>query len=179
MCCTLHSKLAMGRNGSCLQVIILIFCLTIQPLMKLFHNSLKLNKSITTDQINMLYSIFTSLGPVGRTCLQTISMRNEGDYLRSLSYYIGEIDREIEGMIYAGVLQKVDISVHPHASHRILIMDPSNDRQSYKSHITSRWIAHRVFDQAQKQSKKRCYQLYQKLTGKGERGRVASWFFES
>ncbi|PUU81807.1 hypothetical protein B9Z19DRAFT_970635 [Tuber borchii] len=133
---------------------------------------------ITLEQLLMLYTIFTSFGPIGRTCLKTISMRNESRYNQAISRYIGDVDNEIKTFIQTGGFQMEGNGVDQHASHRISIMEPENDRQSYKSQITTRWIAHRVFEQVQKKSKLKCFELYQWLSAKDELRSAAGWFFE-
>ena len=126
----------------------------------------------------MLFTLFTSFGPIARTCIKTISTKNAKDFDEDLSGYIGEIDKEIVTYIKADGSQAIDNTVDQYASHRIMIMVPTDDRQSYEPEILTRWIALRVFEQAQKKSKLRCYELYQQLSGQERLRSAAGWFFE-
>ncbi|KAG0640762.1 hypothetical protein HOY80DRAFT_1115969 [Tuber brumale] len=53
----------------------------------------------TPHQIAILFTTFTSLGPIARTCLQTISMRNVSAYNDSLDSYLAKVDLEIDTFI--------------------------------------------------------------------------------
>ena len=50
----------------------------------------------------MLFATFTCLGPIARTCLESISVMNYSGYIRTLKIYLDEIDREIDTFITGG-----------------------------------------------------------------------------
>jgi len=105
-------------------------------------------------------------------------MRSRGDYNSSLEGYLAGIDKEIITFVANGGLQTVDDSVPQHASHRIAIMDPSPTGLSCVARIATRWIAHRVFEQAQKKSQFQCFELYKQLNRQDRLRSAAGWFFE-
>ncbi|RPA89012.1 hypothetical protein L873DRAFT_1832110 [Choiromyces venosus 120613-1] len=133
--------------------------------------SLAKPKPPTACQMAMLFTTFTCLGPIPSTCLESISMRNDNAYNRDLKTYLGHVDHEIDTFILQG-------HYLTEASHRIAIMDPSNDRLSYKVRITTRWIAHRLFEKAQRKSRLNCFELYKQLTRQDLLRSAAGWFFE-
>ncbi|RPB03463.1 hypothetical protein L873DRAFT_1860351 [Choiromyces venosus 120613-1] len=140
--------------------------------------SLESSEPPTPCQISMLFTTFTCLGPIARTCLQSISLRDAKAYNRSLKMYLDKVDDEIDTFIVQGGFQTVDSSIHQHASHMIAIIDPSDDRLSCKAQITSRWIAHKVFEKAQIKSQLNCFELYKYLTHQDPLRSAAGWFFE-
>ncbi|RPA94351.1 hypothetical protein L873DRAFT_1437829 [Choiromyces venosus 120613-1] len=82
----------------------------------------------TTRQMAMLFITFTCLGPNARTCLESISVMSDDDYNRGLGTYPDHVDHEIDTFILQGGYLMVEGTVHQEASHRIAIMDPSDDR---------------------------------------------------
>jgi len=127
----------------------------------------------------MLFTTFTCFGPIARTCLQSISVSNESEYARSLDQYIGEVDQEIDTFVAQGGYQTIENSVHQHASHRIAIMHPTDNRCSYNAGIATRWIAHKVFEKVQKRSRLRCFELYNQLACQSSLRTAAGWIFEA
>ena len=111
--------------------------------------------------------------------MESISVGNDSAYIRSLEIYLGEIDREIDTFIARGEFQTVESSVHQHASHRMAIMVPSRNRLSYNVRITTRWIAHKVFEKAQAMSQMRCFELYNQLSRQNPLRTAAGWIFEA
>ncbi|RPA98229.1 hypothetical protein L873DRAFT_1828618 [Choiromyces venosus 120613-1] len=85
-------------------------------------------KPPTARQMAMLFTTFTCLGPIPRTCLESISMRNGNAYNRDLKTYLGHIDRKIDTFILQGGYLMVEGTIHQEALHRIAIMDPRDDR---------------------------------------------------
>jgi len=63
---------------------------------------------------------------------------NDSDYNHGLNESIGEVDREIDTFIAQAGFQTIENSVNQHASHRIAIMYPTNNRQSYNARIATR-----------------------------------------
>ncbi|RPB00675.1 hypothetical protein L873DRAFT_1788852 [Choiromyces venosus 120613-1] len=126
----------------------------------------------------MLFKTFTCLGPIARTCLESISMRTVITYNRDLKTYLDGIDHKIDTFIQQRGFLMVENSVHEHSSHTISIMDPSDDRLSCEAQITTRWIAHRVFQKAQMKSWLNCFELYKQLTHQDPLQSIAGWFFK-
>ncbi|RPA98318.1 hypothetical protein L873DRAFT_1914729 [Choiromyces venosus 120613-1] len=129
------------------------------------HSCLAKPKPPTARQIAMLFTTFTCLGPIPRTCLESISMRNDNAYNRDLKTYLGHVDHEIDTFILQGGYLMVEGTVHQEASHRIAIMDPSNDGLS-------------VFEKAHRKSQLNCFELYKQLTCQDPLQSAAAWFFE-
>ncbi|RPB00673.1 hypothetical protein L873DRAFT_1788850 [Choiromyces venosus 120613-1] len=61
--------------------------------------SLAKPKPPTAYQMAMLFTTFTCLGPIPRTCLESISMRNDNAYNHDLKTYHGHVDCEIDTFI--------------------------------------------------------------------------------
>ncbi|KAG0137545.1 hypothetical protein HOY82DRAFT_575992 [Tuber indicum] len=106
-------------------------------------------KPPTSRQVTILFTTFNSLGSIARTCLESISVRNDDAHNATLNTFLGES------------------SVYQHTSHKMAIIDPTHNRQSYKARIVSRWIAHQVFKKAQMESQLRLLHT------------VAGWTFEA
>ncbi|RPB01931.1 hypothetical protein L873DRAFT_1842102 [Choiromyces venosus 120613-1] len=64
--------------------------------------SLEMPKPPTPRQMAMLFTTFPCLGPIARTCLESIFMMSDDDYNHDLKTYLGEIDREIDTFILQG-----------------------------------------------------------------------------
>jgi len=105
-------------------------------------------------------------------------MSDRDAYNKSLEGYLAGIDKEIITFIAKGGFQTVDNSVPQEASHRIAIMEPSPTGLSCVARIATRWIAHRVFEQAQKKSHLQCLELYKQLNRQDRLRSAAGWFFE-
>ncbi|RPA95799.1 hypothetical protein L873DRAFT_1929528 [Choiromyces venosus 120613-1] len=140
--------------------------------------SLAKPKPSTPCQMAMLFTTFTCLGPIPRTCLESISMRNDNAYNHDLKTYLGYVDRKIDTFILQGGYLMVEGTIHQEASHRIAIMDPTDDGLSYKARITMRWIAHQVFKKVQRKWWLNCFKLYKQLTHQDLLQSTAGWFFE-
>lgn len=126
----------------------------------------------------MLFTTFTSLGPIARTCLREISVRDDSTYECSLKVYLNRIDLEIDTFIALAGFHTVENSVHQHASHTMAIMKPTYDGLSYDYRIVTRWVAHKVYEKAQIKSKLRCFELYSSLAHQDPLRRAAEWIFE-
>ncbi|KAG0127479.1 hypothetical protein HOY82DRAFT_613447 [Tuber indicum] len=142
------------------------------------HGCLANREPPTPRQIAILFTIFTSFGPIARTCLQSISVRDVDAYNNSRDDYLGELDREIGTFIAQGGYQTVENSVHQHASYRMAIMHPTHNRRSYNARIATRWIAHKVYEKAQKKSKLRYFELYKQIARQKSVRTAAGWIFE-
>jgi len=105
-------------------------------------------------------------------------MSERGHYNGTLKTYLVAIDPEITRFIARGGLQAVDTSAPQHASDRIAIMHPSPTGHGCVTRIYTRWIAHRVFEQAKKKSELQCFELYQHLTRQDKLRTSAGWLFE-
>ncbi|RPA91002.1 hypothetical protein L873DRAFT_1831533 [Choiromyces venosus 120613-1] len=99
-----------------------------------------------------------------RTCLESISMRNDNAYNRDLKTYLGHVYREIDTFILQEGYLTVEGTVHQKALHRIAIMDLSDDG----------W----VFEKAQMKSQLNSFKLYKQLTRQDPLRSMAGWFFE-
>jgi len=132
----------------------------------------------TITEIGILFTTFTCFGPIGRTCLQTIAISDQGESNRTLETYLAAIDMEIITFIARGGFQTVDTNVPQHASHRIAIMHPSPTGHGCVARISTRRIAHKVFERAQKKSQLHCFELYQHLTKQDKLRTSAGWLFE-
>ncbi|KAG0633397.1 hypothetical protein HOY80DRAFT_896565 [Tuber brumale] len=141
--------------------------------------TLAMGKRPAPRQIAMLFTAFTCLGPIARTCLESISARNSSDYNRTLKGYLGEVDREIDTFFTQGGFQTIENSVHQYASHRMAIMHPTHNRWLYDGRIATRWIAHKVFEKAQAKSQVRCFELYNQLAHQSSLRTAAGWIFEA
>ena len=133
----------------------------------------------TPVQVEKLYTTFTCLSPVPRTCLQTIDVRTNEAYDNTLETYLGQIDREIEVYIDRGGRESAEKSVQQEASHKMAFMDPTKSGLSYKMRIVTRWIAYRVYQVAQQRSQQECFALFQHLYSQDQLRSGAGWMFES
>ncbi|KAG0127480.1 hypothetical protein HOY82DRAFT_541919 [Tuber indicum] len=115
----------------------------------------------TPRQIAMLFTTFNYLGPIARTCLQSISVMDNDAYNHTLDKYLGEVDREIITFLTQA------------------IMHPTHNRRSYNPRIITRWIAHKVFKKAQMQSQLKCFELYKQLAHQRWLHPSAGWIFEA
>ncbi|RPA90239.1 hypothetical protein L873DRAFT_1795603 [Choiromyces venosus 120613-1] len=118
----------------------------------------------TPRQMAMLFTTFTCLGPIARTCLESISVMSDDDYNHNLKTYLGHVDREIDTFIWQEGYLMVEGTIHQEGSHKIAIIDPSDVGWSYEARITTRWIAHKVFEKAHRKSQLNCFELYKYLT---------------
>ncbi|KAG0644531.1 hypothetical protein HOY80DRAFT_1028740 [Tuber brumale] len=129
---------------------------------------LEKSKAPTPVQIAMLYTIFISLGPIARTCLESISMMNVGDYNTSVDDYLSKVDLEIDTFITHGGFQLEEHCVHRNALYKMSIMEPSDNWHPYCARITSRCIAYRVYEKRQMMSQLRYFELYSHLASQGQ-----------
>ncbi|PWW76595.1 hypothetical protein C7212DRAFT_343976 [Tuber magnatum] len=121
----------------------------------------------------------TSLGPIARACLQTISVKNVSVYNKSYKGYIGNLDHEINTFIAQGGFLTVDNSVHQESSHKIAIMEPSNDGLLYDGRIATGWIAHKIYEKTQMKSQLMCFELYDQPSHQSRLRSAAGWLLEA
>ncbi|CUS10226.1 unnamed protein product [Tuber aestivum] len=147
-------------------------------LTKRVENRIAYARHPTPNEVVKLYTMFVCLGPVARTCLEIIATDSQSNYNDSLRVYLGQIDREIYHFISSGGLSIMDDSVNQESSHKISLMVPSADSRTCTTQITTRWIAHKIFEVAHQQSQRDCFQLYKYLSSQPQLRSAASWFFE-
>ena len=130
------------------------------------------------EETNKLVTTFTCLGPVARTCLETIDVENGSEYNRTLRTYLGKLDREIDKFVARGGHEPIRDQVDNETSHRIAIMRPTRDGLSYSNRIATRWVAYRVYERALEKSQQDCFNLYKHLSRQQSLRSSAGWFFE-
>ncbi|CUS10112.1 unnamed protein product [Tuber aestivum] len=130
-------------------------------------------------QTAMLFTVFTSLDLIARTCLDSISLTDNSAYNRTFNAYLDEIGGEIDTFMAQEGFQTVENSVHQRTSHRIAIMVQSRNRLSCKIRIVTRSIAHKAYEKAQMRSQLMCFELYDRLARQRSLRTVASWMFEA
>ncbi|CUS13779.1 unnamed protein product, partial [Tuber aestivum] len=155
---------------------------------------LELEEPPVQDQINKLqshpdfghpgqrgatvFTTFSCLDPVPRTCLESIDVTSDESYNESLEIYLSQVDREIDGFIAHGGRETIEHMVHQEASHRIAIMHPTRTGLSYTARIITRWMAYRLYDKALKRSQHDCFLLFKHLSCQPTLRSAAGWFFE-
>jgi len=133
----------------------------------------------TAEQARRLFVTFACLGPLSRTCLQTIDVNTSTSFNKSLKTYLGQIDLEIGEFVAQGGRVSLENSVHKTSSHKIAIMEPTEDGLSYHSRISTRWIAYRLYQTARKWSSHDSFLLYEQLSRQPQLRTAAGWFFEA
>ncbi|PUU82311.1 hypothetical protein B9Z19DRAFT_1120916 [Tuber borchii] len=133
----------------------------------------------TQDEINKLFTTFECLGPVPRTCFQTIIVSNDDEYNESLETYLSEIDRAIQKFILEGGRETIEQELHANSSHKITIMQPSKSGFSFTPRLITRWIAFRVYETALRHSQLESFRLYKNLSQQTNLRSAAGWFLES
>jgi hypothetical protein len=130
------------------------------------------------DEINKLFTTYTCLGPVARTCLESIDVSDDNLYNETLQNYLREVDREIAKFVARGGRETVEHAVLVGSSHKMAIMDPTEGGFSYTARIITRWIGYRVYEKAQKHSQHGCFETFKCLSRHPALRTAAGWFFE-
>jgi len=134
----------------------------------------------TLEQIHNLYTTYTLLGPVARTCLATVSATSPGsDYRRLFRSYVLELDQEIHRTLLQMTYPSLAIAVTIQLSHKLALMIPSEDHSVFNPEIMTRWIAFRVASVADDQARYSSYQLYKSLSKQTVPRTSAGWLFEA
>ena len=170
----------MGWDICCFHVNFPLITTRILILIILIYTSLSLeDRSPSTEQIQRLYTTFICLGPVARTCLETIpATLSTREYNKSFINYIHKMDNYM-----ASISAKFKIGTPENASrcmetHKIIRMEPCNDNTSYTSEIMTRWIMYRIVTFAESGAKERGYKVFQTLCQQPILRPSAGWFFE-
>ncbi|KAG0640153.1 hypothetical protein HOY80DRAFT_33405 [Tuber brumale] len=126
--------------------------------------AIELEQPSTQDQINKLFTTFACLGPVPRTCLESIDVTSDELYNESLEIYLSQVDREIDAFIAYGGRETIEHTVHQDSLHGMAIMHTAKKTGlSYTVRITTRWMAYRVYEKALRSSQHDCFPLFQSV----------------
>jgi len=136
-------------------------------------------KSPPDDEIKKLFITYTCLGPVARTCLKSIDIRNDREYRRTLDVYLRRVDIEIRNFIARGGRETLEHTIYHESSHKIAVMQPTTTGLSYKARMITRWISSRVYQIALKRSQQDCFVLFKHLSSQKRLRSAAGTFFES
>ena len=137
------------------------------------------NPKVGLGEINTLYTTFTCLGPIARTCLEMIPARSSNEkYHGCLEGYLAMVDREIQYFAGIGglILQR---TISSYSSHRVAIMYPYDGGGSYKHLVATRWIAHRMAATTGEEPRQYFYQFFEDLSSQPQLCSPADWFFEA
>ena len=112
-----------------------------------------------------LYNTFICLGPVGRTCLRTISAGlDKSEYQSRFRAYVNKLDNEIARGYFE--------------TEMISLMHPILDNTSYIPTIISPWIACRIVNHWDISVKESGYKIFHSLSHQSTLTHSAGWFFE-
>ena len=130
--------------------------------------------------IENLFTTFVCLGPVARTCLKAVSPYTDRQkYQTVFKAYLRKVDsniRQVAGRYKFGSLSG---AVECFDTHRIILMNPSEDNIGYEPEIITRWIACRVAKCAEIGAKEQGYNLFLSLSQQSPLRTSAGWLFES
>jgi len=130
------------------------------------------------EQIERLYTTFTCLGPVPRTCLEIIPTKNNTSYHDKLVKYLREVDQACRSFIRSSPCPAIDDLLDEDSGHQIAIMEPESKGSAFHTRIITRWIAHKIAEKGEKRQQLNGYLLYKSLCIQPLLRTAAGWFFE-
>ncbi|PUU72371.1 hypothetical protein B9Z19DRAFT_1069820 [Tuber borchii] len=130
------------------------------------------------EQIERLYTTFTCLGPVPRTCLEVIPTKNNSSYHDKLVKYLREVDQACRNLIRSTPCPAIEDLLDEESGHQIAIMEPVSKGFAYDTRIITRWIAHKIAEKGEKRQQHNGYLLYKSLCIQPSLQTAAGWFFE-
>ncbi|PWW73859.1 hypothetical protein C7212DRAFT_359168 [Tuber magnatum] len=133
---------------------------------------------ITPQQIQRLYTTFSYLGPVARTCLESVPAHDNATYTEYMKEYLREVQPACRTFITFRGHPGPEELMASLSSYKLVIMEPTQGGSAYTSRIATRWIAHKIAEMGERLQQLNPYGLYQSLCTQPPLRTAAGWFFE-
>ncbi|CUS08960.1 unnamed protein product, partial [Tuber aestivum] len=133
----------------------------------------------TPSEIGKLYTTFICLGPVARTCLQSIPITPVSAYNGRLRSHLGFADIDMQNFLTCGAYKNILASIAGPPFRDSRIMEPAEHALFSCARIYTRWLAHRLFRMVVERSQRIGFGLYPYFARHQSLRSLSGWTFEA